>query len=377
MHDPNPYLLLTPGPLSTPVSVRQAMLQDWCTWDDDYNVDIVQTIREKLVALATRASGYTSVLMQGSGTASVEATLGTVIGPNDKLLVLANGAYGARMAQITERLKLPAKVFTLAETMPPDPNDVGALLTRDPSITHVAMVHCETTTGMLNPLESIVSVAKSHGKTVIIDAMSSFGGIPLDMDTLGIDFLISSANKCIEGVPGFGFVIARTDALAACDNQARSLSLDLYDQWRCMEANHGKWRYTSPTHVVRAFYQALLELESEGGVTKRHQRYHRNQRQLVEGMRQLGFTTLLPDKWHSPIITSFRAPDDPNYAFKPFYERLKSQGFVIYPGKVSHADCFRIGNIGQVFSEDVSRLLSAIECSRYWLSEVASRHHTV
>lgn len=377
MHDPNPYLLLTPGPLSTPLSVRQAMLQDWCTWDDDYNVDIVQTIRQKLVSLATGASGYTSVLMQGSGTASVEATLGTVIGPNDKLLVLANGAYGARMAQITDRLKLPAKVFTLPETMPPDPNDVGALLTNDPSITHVAMVHCETTTGMLNPLEPVVSVAKSHGKTVIIDAMSSFGGIPMDMDTLGIDFLISSANKCIEGVPGFGFVIARTDALAACDNQARSLSLDLYDQWRCMEDNHGKWRYTSPTHVVRAFYQALLELESEGGVSKRHQRYQSNQRQLVEGMRQLGFATLLPDEWHSPIITSFRAPDDPDYAFKPFYERLKSQGFVIYPGKVSHADCFRVGNIGQVFSDDISRLLSAIDGSRYWLSEVASRHHTV
>ncbi|MBY8001593.1 2-aminoethylphosphonate--pyruvate transaminase [Vibrio fluvialis] len=362
----NDYLLLTPGPLSTTETVREAMLKDWCTWDDEYNKDIVEVIRQKLVALATRHSGYTSVLMQGSGTASVEATIGSTLSQHGKLLVVDNGAYGARIAQIAAYLYIDCAIVSPGETSQPSVEHIEACLQQDTTITHVAIVHCETTTGMLNPIAEVVALAKRYGKTVIVDAMSSFGGIPMDIGDLGIDFMISSANKCIQGVPGFGFVIAKQSELEQCQGQARSLSLDLYDQWQCMEKNHGKWRFTSPTHTVRAFYQALLELEQEGGIAARHQRYQANQTTLVRGMQSLGFTPLLDVSLHSPIITSFYSPTHPDYQFAEFYQRLKAQGFVIYPGKVSHADCFRIGNIGDVHPHDIERLIEAVQNAMYW-----------
>ncbi len=365
----NPYLLLTPGPLSTSKSVRATMLRDWCTWDDDYNHGVVQDVRARLVSLATSRPGYTSVLMQGSGTFGVEATVGSVVPEDGKLLVLANGGYGDRIGQIAERLRISNVVLDSGEIAPPDCAALEAKLTDDPAVTHVAVVHCETTTGILNPLADIAAVVKRCGKTFIVDAMSSFGGIPMDVEALGIDFLISSANKCIEGVPGFCFVIAREESLERCRGRARSLSLDLYEQWRTMEEGHGKWRYTSPTHVVRAFQQALGELDAEGGVAARHKRYAENQRVLVKGMESLGFRCLLPGQSQSPIITAFFEPDDEAYDFVRFYEEIKRQGFVIYPGKVSVADTFRIGTIGQVFPDDVQRLLRAIGAACYWHPE--------
>lgn len=336
------------------------MLKDWCTWDREYN-DLVQSIRSRLVALATsNVSDYTSVLMQGSGTFSVESVIGSAIGRNDKLLVMANGAYGQRIAQMAKLLNIETIVQDSGEVALPDLAQLEQTLRNDPSITHVAMVHCETTTGILNPIKEVGAIVKAHGKTFIVDAMSSFGGVPMDVAELGIDFLISSANKCIQGVPGFGFVIARTERLQACKGQARSLSLDLYDQWHHMEQNNGKWRYTSPTHIVRAFFEALTELEEEGGVAARYARYRQNQQTLVRGMRAIGFQTLLSDEMQSPIITSFYYPNDPSFTFEAFYERLKKQGFVIYPGKISKADTFRIGNIGEVHEQDMKRLVAAI-----------------
>jgi 2-aminoethylphosphonate-pyruvate transaminase len=220
---------------------------------------------------------------------------------------------------------------------------------------------------MLNPVDEIGGIVKRHKRCYIVDAMSSFGGIPMDVDHIGADFLISSANKCLQGVPGFGFIIARKEALTETRGRSVSLSLDLFDQWEEMERGLGKWRFTSPTHVVRAFHQALVELEEEGGVEKRHQRYRLNQRLLVDGMRKLGFTCLLPDHCQSPIITAFHSPGDRSYRFETFYELLKSKGFVIYPGKVTEHDTFRIGNIGHVFAEDIGRLLSAVEASLFWI----------
>ena len=361
----NDYLLLTPGPLTTSRTVRAALIKDWCTWDDDYNKGIVQVIRKKLVDLASKSSGYTSVLMQGSGTASVESTLGTIIPKSGaKLLIIANGAYGARMEQTVQYLDIPHNVVHFAETDVVDIDRISNAM--DDDITHVSMVHCETTTGILNPIQQVTKIAKDKGKIMIVDAMSSFGGVPMDMGDWGIDVLISSANKCIQGVPGFGFVIAREDLLANCKGNARSLSLDLYAQWRCMEDNHGKWRFTSPTHVVRAFYQALIELEEEGSVAARHKRYSENQTLLVEGMEKLGFKALMPREYQSPIITSFYSPEHADYQFKKFYDLLKADGFVIYPGKVSKADCFRIGNIGEIYPEDIKRLLVSIEKNMYW-----------
>ncbi len=361
----NPYLLLTPGPLSTTKSVKATMLRDWCTWDDTYN-RIVQDIRSRLVALATPEPGYTAVLMQGSGTFSVEATLGSVVPRKGKILVIANGHYGDRIGLITQVLGIPTLLLDFGEVGFPDLERVESALTSHPDVTHVAVVHCETTTGMLNPVADIGRLVKAHGKTTIVDAMSSFGGIPMDASAIGADYLISSANKCIQGVPGFGFVIARRQDLEECEGRARSLSLDLFQQWREMESKAGKWRYTSPTHVVRAFAQALSELDEEGGVAARHARYAENHRVLVEGMEELGFRCLLPESCRSPIITSFLNPPHPDFSFKSFYSRLKSEGFVIYPGKVTHADTFRIGNIGNVFPEDMKRLVRAVRKSMYW-----------
>lgn len=356
-----PYLLLTPGPLTTSESVKTAMMIDWCTWDEDYNVHIVEEIRKGLVQLATRKTDdYTSILMQGSGTYCVEATLGSVITPKHKLLILSNGAYGDRMGNIAEYHGMNYDMLAFDETEQVSVEYVDDYLAHNAEITHVAVVHCETTTGILNPLKEIAHMVKMHGKKLIVDAMSSFGGVPLDVEELGIDFMISSANKCIQGVPGFGFIIARKSELQYCKGVSKSLSLDIYDQWDAMEKGHGKWRFTSPTHVVRAFKQAMDELAAEGGVEARHARYCRNHDVLVEGMRSLGFKTLLKDEVQSPIITSFLYPDK-EFDFKEFYHQLKEKGFVIYPGKISQADTFRIGNIGDVFPEDFSRLIEAIK----------------
>ncbi|MCE9923329.1 2-aminoethylphosphonate--pyruvate transaminase [Aeromonas media] len=366
------YLLLTPGPLSTTATVRAAMLQDSCTWDADYNLGVVEPIRRELVRLATGPeyeSDYSAVLLQGSGSYVVESVLGSAIGADECLLIINNGAYGARMGEMARCLGLRHHELDCGETTRPEPAAIDAMLVRHPEITHLAIVHCETTTGMLNPLEEVAELCLRRGIRLIVDAMSSFGGIPIDMGRLGIEFLISSANKCIQGVPGFGFVIARRAALMACAGRARSVSLDLHAQWQTMEQQGGKWRFTSPTHTVLAFAQALRELDEEGGIAARHQRYSENQRILVAGMAELGFAPLLPEEWQSPIITAFYSPAHPDYRFADFYQRLKGQGFVIYPGKVSQADCFRIGNIGDVTPERVRALLAAMTSACYWQGE--------
>lgn len=355
-----PYILLTPGPLTTSETVKQAMMSDWCTWDDDYNIGIVQEIRRQLVELAaSQPADYTAVLMQGSGSFGVEATLGTVVRPDDHLLIAANGAYGKRMSVICDYYNIPHHMMLFDETQAVDPAAVGKYLDEHPEVTHVSVVHCETTTGVLNPLAEISEAVKKHGKVLIVDAMSSFGGVPIDMSKLDIDFLISSANKCVQGVPGFSFIIARRSLLEKCEGNARSLSLDLYAQWDTMEKNHGKWRFTSPTHVVRAFLQALKELKEEGGIEARNRRYIANHDTLVSGMRSLGYKTLLPDNIQSPIITSFYYPTK-EFDFHDFYKKLKEKGFVIYPGKISQADTFRIGTIGDVVPADFEKLVETI-----------------
>ena len=358
------YLLLTPGPLTTTRTVREAMMEEYSTWDVDYN-NIVESIRNSLVRLAVRDDvnfdSFTSVLMPGSGTFSVESVVGSVIPPGGKLLVLNNGAYGARVATISRMLGIETVELSQVETELTNLNELEKILMEDSAISHVAMVHCETTTGMLNPAEAVGEIVRRLGRIYILDAMSSFGGIPISMESTGAHYLISSANKCVQGVPGFGFVIADRDQLESTKGLARSHSLDLYEQWREMESKGGKWRFTSPTHVVNAFACALEELDAEGGVEARHNRYLNNHKTLVEGMRSIGFKTLINDEFQSPIITSFHCPDLAAFDFQNFYDALKERGFVIYPGKVSNADCFRIGTIGDIFKDDILELLKRIE----------------
>lgn len=356
-------LLFTPGPLTTSATVKRAMRRDVGSRDGEM-IGVIRDIRRKLLAVAgvSREQGYETVLFQGSGTYAVEAVLTSAAPSDGHWLIVVNGAYGKRMAQIAAVHRLRHTVLECPEDVRPSPAAVDAALWERPDVTGVAVVHCETTTGILNPVEEIGAVVKRHGKTYVVDSMSAFGGIEIDLAASCADFLISSANKCLEGVPGVAFVLCRHEPLERTRGGARTLSLDLFAQWQALEET-GQFRFTPPTHVLLALQQALLELEAEGGVSARAARYRRNHETLVVGMRRLGFDAYLPAARQSPIITSFRYPDE-GFDFDAFYGRLSAQGVVIYPGKVTRANCFRIGTIGHISDEDIATLLRAIDETR-------------
>ena len=355
--------LFTPGPLTTSQTVKQALLRDLGSRDIEF-IETVSRIRQALLALAgvSPDTGYEAVLMQGSGTFGLESVIGSTVPPDGKLLVIINGAYGDRIARIARVLRIDTATLEYAPNALPLPTDVDRMLARDPAITDVAVVHCETTTGIINPIEDIGQVVKRREKVYFVDSMSAFGAVLFDFEKCGIDFLVSSANKCIEGIPGFSFAICRRDSLVATKGRARSLSLDLLAQWQGLEAN-GQFRFTPPTHVILAFEQALCELQSEGGVEGRAARYRANYEALITGMREIGFTEYLPPELQGNIITAFCYPNHPRFQFEEFYTRLNNKGFVIYPGKLSNADCFRIGNIGRLFECDILALLAAISAT--------------
>lgn len=348
------YKLLTPGPLTTTETVKKEMLFDHCTWDDDYK-QITQEIRRELLNLAhVSEEEYTAVLMQGSGTFGVESVLTSVIGKEEKLLIAANGAYGKRMVSIAEHACIDYTLYEEDFDKVPCARKIAEILDGDGRITHVAMVHSETTSGILNDISSVAKVVKERGRTFIVDAMSSFGGVDIPVSEWHIDFLISSANKCIQGVPGFSFIIAKRSQLLASKGCARSLSLDLYDQWVGMEKD-GKWRYTSPTHVVLAFAKALEELKQEGGIPARGARYAHNRDVLIEEFGRLGFLPYVDKAVQGPIITTFLYPDT-DFDFAQMYSFIKERGYAIYPGKLTDKDTFRIGTIGEIYEEDILQL---------------------
>ena len=355
-----PYLLLTPGPLSTTDTVKAAMQIDYCTWDSDYR-QVTETIRQQILTLAQASpESYTTVLLQGSGSYGVEATIGTAVPREGAVLMVAiNGAYGHRISEIADYYAIPHVDVVFSEDEIVDPKRIDEALTAHPEVTHFATVHSETTTGILNPIDKLVPLLKARGIVSIIDAMSSLGGVPINMTELDCDYLVSSANKCVQGVPGFAFIIAKKSELAKTAGNARSLSLDLYAQWQAMTTQPGKWRFTSPTHVVHAFAQALNELDLEGGVETRYRRYSASQSRLSSGMQALGFDLVIDPADQGPIITSFKYPNE-NFDFADFYQFIKERGFVIYPGKVSAIPSFRIGTIGDVDTTDINRLLAII-----------------
>lgn len=349
------YKLLTPGPLTTTETVKEQMLVDHCTWDEDYK-KITRAIRQRLLELAQVSEpDYTAVLMQGSGTFGVESVLTSVIGQEDVLLIAANGAYGKRMAEIAEHAGISYLFYEEPYDRMPSAETVRTLLQANPEVTHVSMVHSETTSGILNDIAAVSAVVKEAGCTMIVDAMSSFGGVQIPMGEWGIDFLVSSANKCIQGVPGFSFILCRTDKLIESKGKARSLSLDLYDQWETMQRD-GKWRFTSPTHVVLAFWQALQELEAEGGISARYARYRNNQKFLTKHLQELGFRPFLSKELQGPIITTFYYPEELSVDFAEMYHFIKERGYAIYPGKLTDAETFRIGHIGEIYETDMEKL---------------------
>ena len=356
-------LLFTPGPLTTSTTVKAAMLRDAGSRDRDF-LQTVREIRERLLALGGAAAPnvageYECVLMQGSGTFAIESVISSAIPRDGKLLVLVNGAYGRRIAQMARVHGIETETVDAPENRKISPEAVAERLASSRGITHVAVVHCETTTGILNPIEAIGAAVEREGAVHIVDAMSSFGAIPLDLAAARIDFLVSSANKCIEGVPGFGFVLAKRRRLLEANGRARTLSLDLHAQWAGFESD-GQFRFTPPTHALLAFRQALLELEGEGGVAGRAARYRTNHVVLMRGMAELGLEAYLAPEEQSYIITAFRYPEHPRFRFEDLYGRLSDLGFIIYPGKLTSEPCFRIGTIGRLSPSDIDALLGAM-----------------
>ncbi len=352
-----PYLL-TPGPLTTSFAVKEAMLRDWGSWDGDFRAMTAELRKRLLDLLGPGSEDFDCVPMQGSGTFAVEAMLASFIPKNGKALVLANGAYGMRSVETLKYLEREHVVLNKGDYLPPRGEEVAKILAEDPAITHVVAIHCETSSGILNPVEEISEAVYSAGRKLLIDSMSAFGAIPLEVAQIRYEAMVSSANKCIEGVPGFGFILARKDALESAKGVSHSLSLDVHAQWAHMNKT-GQWRFTPPTHVVAAFLEALREHEREGGVAGRGGRYKRNRDVMVAGMRELGFETLLDNRWLSPIIVTFFCPVDSNFVFDGFYERMKNKGFIIYPGKLTVVDSFRVGCIGQMDEHVMTKVVTA------------------
>ncbi|MDR1611592.1 MAG: 2-aminoethylphosphonate--pyruvate transaminase [Planctomycetota bacterium] len=352
-------LLFTPGPLTTSPSVKQAMLRDLGARDEDF-LGVVRSVRCRLLRLAGAEAGdHEAVLMQGCGSMGVEAALGTAVPRAGKLLVVANGAYGRRMADMAKAMDMEYANLEYPENTAADPRDVDSLLSRDQGVTHVAMVHCETTSGLFNPVAAVGKIVRDRGRSFIVDAMSSFGAAAIDLGEWHIDWLVSSANKCIEGVPGFSFVIVNRAALEKCAGNSRSVCLDLYAQSEAMRRD-GQFRFTPPTHAILAFHQALLELEAEGGRTGRMIRYRESNAALRGEMRAMGFAEYLAEADRGWIISSYRYPAHPRFDFASFYRLLKDEGFVIYPGKIGDADVFRVGNIGRISVSDILALTAAM-----------------
>lgn len=351
-------LLLTPGPLTTSKSVKSVMVHDWGSRDATF-IRINQSVLTTLTKIIGGDSDFVTVPMQGSGTFAVEAMLTTFVPRNGKVLILINGAYGQRAKKICEIAGRAVVVHETPEDTPPDLAAVEALLKNDPAITHVFSVHCETTSGILNPIGKIGEIAARYGKRFLIDSMSAFGALPLKAADISFDAVAASSNKCIEGVPGLGFVICRKAELQKTKGNATTLVLDLHDQWSNLEKT-GQYRFTPPIHVIVAFHQALEEFSAEGGVAGRGGRYAENCKILIEGMSALGFEPLLPKALQAPIIVTFRMPADKAFVFQAFYDKLKERGYVIYPGKLTVADSFRIGCIGRLNADHMRGALKAI-----------------
>jgi 2-aminoethylphosphonate-pyruvate transaminase len=351
-------LLLTPGPLTTSLRTKQAMLHDHGSWDAGFN-GITAEVCDTLLRIAQGEDSHACVPLQGSGTFAVEAALGTLVPRHGKVLVPNNGAYCARMVKILHYLGRETVDLVFPEDQPADPHAIAMALQRDPAITHVALVHCETGAGILNPLADIAEVVKAQGRRLIVDAMSSFGALDIDVQRMSIQALVAASGKCLEGVPGMGFVIAERQSLLQAQGNCHSLALDLCDQWQYLQRT-GQWRFTPPTHVVAALREAIAQFHEEGGRSARLARYHANCKALVQGMERLGLRPFLPAAVQAPIIVTFHAPHHPDYVFKTLYEHVRAQGFILYPGKLTQTETFRVGCIGAIDVHDIDKAVAAI-----------------
>jgi 2-aminoethylphosphonate-pyruvate transaminase len=351
-------ILLTPGPLTTTLRTKLAMLKDWGSWDADFNA-ITARLRGRLLDIVDGHDTHVVVPLQGSGTFSVEAAVATLVPRDGHVLVPDNGAYCKRAGKLTQMMGRKASVLPFAEDQPVSAAAVDERLKTDPSITHVVLIHCETGTGVENPLAAVAAVCRNHGKGLIVDAMSSFAALPINARELQFDALIAASGKCLEGVPGMGFVFIRKAVLDACAGNSQSLAMDLHDQHQYM-AKTGQWRFTPPTHVMVALDEAVAQFVEEGGQPARLARYTDNCRTLVDGMARLSFKPFLKPSVQAPIIVTFHAPAHPTYDFKRFYEGAKRRGFILYPGKLTEVETFRVGCIGAIGRNEMQQAVNAV-----------------
>ena len=351
-------ILLTPGPLTTTLRTKLAMLKDWGSWDADFNA-VTAGLRSRLLDIVQGQDSHVVVPLQGSGTFSVEAAVATVVPRAGHVLVLDNGAYCKRAAKLTQLMGRRATVLPFTEDEAVSPATLTAALAADASITHVILIHCETGTGVLNPLPAVAEVCEKHGKGLIVDAMSSFGALPIDARIVRFDALVAASGKCLEGVPGMGFVFLRKAMLEGCAGNSQSLAMDLHDQHVYMEKTT-QWRFTPPTHVMLALAEAVTQFVEEGGQPARLARYADNCRALVEGMAALGFKPFLKPELQAPIIVTFHAPADARYDFKRFYAAAKARGFILYPGKLTQVETFRVGCIGAIGRNEIQQAVNAV-----------------
>jgi len=351
-------VLLTPGPLTTTLRTKLAMLRDWGSWDAGF-IALTAQVRAQLLDIVHGQDTHVVVPLQGSGTFSVEAAVATVVPRDGHLLVLDNGAYCKRMGRLATLMGRATTILGHAEDQAVSVQALEDKLLSDSSITHVGVIHCETGTGVLNPLQALSDVCLRHGKGLIVDAMSSFGALPIDARQITFDALVAASGKCLEGVPGMGFVFLRRAVLAGCEGHSHSLAMDLFDQNAYMQST-GQWRFTPPTHVLAALHEALAQYVEEGGQPARLARYTDNCDTLIQGMQALGFRTFLPASLQSPIIVTFHAPAVPGYDFKKLYDETKRRGFILYPGKLTQLETFRVGCIGAIGPNEMRQAVHAV-----------------
>ena len=351
-------ILLTPGPLTTTLRTKLAMLRDWGSWDVEFN-QVTASVRRSLLRIIHGEASHVVVPLQGSGTFSIEAAVASVVPRDGHVLVLDNGAYCKRAARLTTLMGRRCTVHGFADDQAVSPAVLDAALQADPSISHVVLIHCETGAGVLNPLQLVAEVCQRHGRGLLVDAMSSLGALPIDARSVRFDALVSASGKCLEGVPGMGFVFIRKAILESCAGNSQSLAMDLYDQHAYMEKT-GQWRFTPPTHVVVALAEAIAQFEAEGGQSARLARYRQNCQALLLGMAELGFRPFLDPALQAPIIVTFHAPDHANYDFKRFYDATKKHGFILYPGKLTQIETFRVGCIGAIGPDEMRQAVQAV-----------------
>lgn len=352
-------ILLNPGPATTTDSVKQAMVvEDICPREKDFG-KLLDTIKDDLVKVVHGDPDYVAALFTASGTGGLESAITSAVPRNKKLLVIDNGAYGARMANIASTFGISVIPYKLAYGDYPDINHLEKILKEDEDISHLAVVHHETTTGMLNPVEEISKLANQNGVEVIVDCMSSYGGIPIDIKKWDASYLISSSNKCIQGMPGMVFVIFKKALLPQLKEQKRSFYFDLYNQFVGFEKT-GQMQFTPPVQVAYALRQAIDEYFAEGEIN-RWNRYQENWNTLSSGLKKLNFEFLLPDKYQSKILLAVKEPSDPRYDFDAMHDYLYERGYTIYPGKGAREATFRLSVLGDLYKQDIENFLKELK----------------